>query len=70
MDEVYVVRFGPLSQVPNLPYGLDPFMQPLMNDLCEGFIEGYNVQYPKGITIPGFEQSNKETVIAFNGVDS
>ena len=62
VDEVYVVGFVPLFQVPNLPNGLDPFLQPLMNDLCEGFIEGYKVLNPKGITIPGFEQSNEETV--------
>ena len=62
VDEVYVVGSVLLFQVPNLPNELDPFLQPLMNDLCEGFIEGYKVQYPKGITIPGFEQSNEETV--------
>ena len=61
-EEVYVVGFVPCFQVPNLPNRLDPFLQPLMNDLCEGFIEGYKVNYPKGITIPGFEPSNEEIV--------
>ena len=65
VDEDYVVEFVPLFQVPNLPNGLDPFLQPLMNDLCEGFIEDYKVQYPKGITIPGFEQSNGELCDCF-----
>lgn len=62
VEEVYVVSFVPCSQVPNLPNGLEPFWQPVMNDLCEGFIEGYKVNYPKGITIPGFEPSNEEIV--------
>ena len=62
VEEVYVVSFVPCSQVPNLPNGLDPFWQPVMNDLCEGFIEGYKVNYPKGITIPSFEPSNEEIV--------
>lgn len=41
VEEVYLVGLVPCSQVPNLPNGLDPVLQPLMNDLCEGFIEGY-----------------------------
>ena len=62
VEEVYVVSFVPCSQVPNLPNGLEPFWQPVMNDLCEGFIEGYKVNYPKGIIIPGCEPSNEEIV--------
>lgn len=39
VEEVYVVSFVPCSQVPNLPNGLDPFWQPVMNDLCEGILK-------------------------------
>ena len=62
VEEIYVVGFVPCFYVPNQPNGLEPFLQPFMNDLCEGFIEGYKVNYPKGITIPGYELSNEENV--------
>lgn len=63
VDEVYVVGFVPCSEVPNnLPYGLDPFLQPLVNDLCYGFVEGFQVSYPEGIETAGYEPSPEETV--------
>lgn len=62
LDEVYVVGFVPCCEVPNLPESLDPFLQPFMNDLCNGFIQGFEVDYPTGITIAGYEPSSEETV--------
>ena len=62
VDEVYVVGFVPCCQVLNLPESLDPFLQPYMNDLCNGFIQGFEVDYPTGITIAGYEPSSEETV--------
>ena len=63
VDEVYVVGFVPCSEVPNnLPCGLDPFLLPLMNDLCDGFIKGFQVNYPQGIAIEQYEPSSVETV--------
>ena len=35
--EVYVFGFVPCFEVPNMPNALDPFLQPLMNDLCEPY---------------------------------
>ena len=40
VDEVYVVGFVPSHSVPNIPEALDPFLQPLMDDICTGFING------------------------------
>ncbi len=34
VDEVYVVGFVPSYAVPNIPEALDPFLQPLMDDIC------------------------------------
>lgn len=62
VDEVYVVGFVPCFEVPNLPESLDPFLQPLMDDVCNGFIHGFQVNYPEGITIAGYEPSREETV--------
>jgi len=62
VDEVYVVGFVPCFEVPNLPESLDPFLQPFMNDLYNGFIQGFHVDYPTGITIAGYEPSPLETV--------
>jgi len=45
-DEVYVLGFVPLASTPNLPQTYDPFLQPLMEDLCEGFINGFEVSIP------------------------
>ena len=47
IDEVYVVGFIPLYQVPKgLPQNLDPFLKPLMDDLVVGFIDGYTIDCP------------------------
>ena len=47
IDEVYVVGFIPLYQVPKgLPQNLEPFLKPLMDDLVVGFIEGYTIDCP------------------------
>lgn len=46
-DEVYVLGFVPLSSTPKLPQTYDPFLQPLMEDLCEGFINGFEVTIPQ-----------------------
>ena len=47
IDEVYVVGFVPLYQVPKgLPQNLDPFLKPLMDVLVVGFIEGYTINCP------------------------
>ena len=62
VDEVYVVGFVPCFEVPNLPESLDPFLEPLMSDLGNEFIEGFHVNYPKGISISGYEPSREETV--------
>lgn len=62
VDEVYVLGFVPCFEVPNIPESLDPFLQPFMNDLCNGFIQGFQVDYPAGITIAGYGPSPLETV--------
>ncbi|EDO34461.1 predicted protein [Nematostella vectensis] len=46
-SEVYVVGFVPLSSTPKLPETYDPFLQPLMEDICEGFINGFEVRLPQ-----------------------
>lgn len=62
VDEVYVVGFVPSYAVPNIPAALDPFMHPLMNDLCKGFIDGFEVNFLKDIHIEGYTASNVEKV--------
>jgi len=62
VEEVYVVGFLPCFQIPNLPNGLDPFLQPLMNDLCDGFIEGFRINYHQDIIVPGYQLSQEEIV--------
>lgn len=46
-DEVYVLGFVPLASTPKLPQTYDPFLQPLMEDLSEGFINGFKVSLPQ-----------------------
>ncbi|XP_048578361.1 uncharacterized protein LOC125560609 isoform X2 [Nematostella vectensis] len=46
-SEVYVVGFVPLSSTPKLQETYDPFLQPLMEDICEGFINGFEVRLPQ-----------------------
>lgn len=62
VDEVYVIGFVPCFEVPNIPCALDPFMEPLMKDTCEGFIDGYKVDYPKGITVADYQPLKQETI--------
>lgn len=51
VDQVYLVGFVPCFEVPNLHQSLDPFLETLMKDLCNGFIEGFQENYPRGISI-------------------
>lgn len=62
VDEVFVVGFVPCFEVPNLTYSLDPFLEPLMKDLCTSFIDGYKVSYPRDIVVEGYEHADHETV--------
>lgn len=63
VDEVYVVGFVPCTSVPcDIPERFDPFLEPLMNDLTEGFINGFQVQYPPGIDIDQFQPHPVTTV--------
>jgi hypothetical protein len=63
VNEVYVVGFVPCTSVPNgVPEAYDPFLQPLMDDLCEGFIKGFEVSYPLDVAISNFQPNVKETV--------
>ena len=62
IEEVFVIGFVPLYQVPNLPESFDPFLQPLMKDICTAFISGYNINYPKGVTVQDFEILGHEIV--------
>ena len=63
VEEVYVVGFVRCTAVSNeVPEAFDPFLEPLMNDLTEGFIDGFQVPYPRGLTINSFEPSECETV--------
>jgi len=49
-DEVYVVGFVPCHKVPNKrPCALDPFLEPLIRDLENSFIEGTKVKYARDI---------------------
>ena len=63
VEEVYVVGFVPCTSVPNnVPEAYDPFLEPLMHDLCKGFIDGFEVTYPPGVTIADYEPREVETV--------
>ena len=63
VDEVYVVGFVPCTSVPNdVPEAYDPFLKPLMDDLCAGFIDGFQVSYPAGLAIDNYEPREVETV--------
>ena len=57
-----VVRFVPCFEVPNVPELLDPFLQPFRNDLCNGFILDFQLDYPTGIIIAGYEPSPLDTL--------
>ena len=62
VDEVYVVGFVPSYVVPNISEALDPFLHPLMNDICKGFIDGFEVNVQREIYIEDYELSDVETV--------
>lgn len=64
IDEVYVIGFVPCTTVPKgVPEAYDPFIQPLINDLCDGFIQGFQVSYPSNaVTIPDYEAHEIERV--------
>ena len=63
VKEVYVVGFVPCTTIPNdVPETFDPFLEPLMNDLTTGFIDGFQVPYPFDFTISHFEPGETPTV--------
>jgi len=63
VNEVYVVGFVPCTSIPSdLPEGYDPFLQPLMNDLCDGFIDGFDIQFPQDIKIDNYETNANEII--------
>lgn len=62
VEEVYMVGFVPCFQVPNIANKLDPFLKPLMDDLCDGFIEGYKIRYHNDIKVPGYQIAEEEIV--------
>ena len=63
VEEVYVVGFVPNNSVPNdVPERFGPFLEPLMNDLTNGFIDGFQVPYPAVLTISNYEPGEMPTV--------
>lgn len=63
VGEVYVVGFVPCSDLlKDLPEYLDPFLKPLMDDLCNGFISGYKIPYPLQFTSDEFHSSETEVI--------
>ena len=46
-----LLGFVPSYVVPNIPEALDPFLHPLMNDICKGFIDGFEVNVQREIYI-------------------
>jgi len=63
VKEVYVVGFVPCTTIPNdVRETFDPFLEPLMNDLTTGFIDGFQVPYPFDFTIRHFEPGETPTV--------
>ena len=47
VEEVYVAGFVANNSVPNdVPERFDLFLEPLMKDLTNGFIDGFQVPYP------------------------
>lgn len=58
-----MVGFVPCTSVPNdVPETYDPFLKPLMDDLCQGFIDEFQVSYPPGLAIDNYEPREVETV--------
>ena len=60
---MHAIGFVPLCFVPNdVPECFDPFLEPLMNDLSNGFINGFQVPYPTELTISDYEPGEMPTV--------
>ena len=54
VDEVYVTGFVPSNLVPtDNPNALDPFLHPLVQEIKDGFIDGFEVEHKGGL--PGFQ---------------
>ena len=50
VDEVYVTGFVPSNQVPtDNPNALDPFLHPLVQEIKNGFIDGFEVERKGGL---------------------
>ena len=63
VEEVYVVGFVPNTSVPNdVPEHFDPFLEPLVNDLTNGFIDRFQEFYFAGLTIGNYEPGKMPTV--------
>lgn len=63
VKEVYVVGFVPCTTIPDdVPETFHPFLEPLMNDVTTGFIDGFQVPYPFDFTISHFGQGETPTV--------
>ena len=53
----------PCTSVPNdVPETYDPFLKPLMDDLCQSFIDGFQVSYPAELAMDNYEPREVETV--------
>lgn len=66
VEEVYVVGFVPNNSVPyDVPECLHPFLEPLMNELVSGFINGFQVPYPAGLTISNYEPGENANCATF-----
>jgi hypothetical protein len=53
VDEVYVIGFVPTYELPaQTLISLDPFLDPLILEIENGFIEGIDVEY--ALALPGF----------------
>ena len=45
IDEVYVSGFVPTHKLPKkTPIALDPFLEPFIQEIEDGFIEGYTIK--------------------------
>lgn len=63
VKEVYVVGFVPCTTTPkDVPETFDPFLEPLMNDLATGFIDGFQVPYPSDLNISNFAPGKMPTI--------
>ena len=59
MKDVYVVGFVPCTTTPkDVREAFDPFLEPLMNDLADGF----RVPYPSDLNISNFDLGKMPTI--------